>query len=48
MCEKSNEFEIETCDSCGRDFTVDIEVIRHAMERVFCPDCLTPYLLDED
>ena len=51
MCNESNNLvhkEIFVCESCGRDFLLDPEEIINPMQEIFCPNCLTPYLLEDD
>ena len=43
----TDEQEIFVCDSCGRDFSVDMG--EAPVRKEFCPSCLSdsPYLLED-
>jgi len=48
MCEElpKSEIEVRICEACGRDFTIEMDEIMNPMQEIFCPDCLSPYLLE--
>lgn len=45
--EPNKQPEHKTCESCGREFVVDTETVGDPSYLQFCPDCLSPYLLEE-